>query len=96
MVNILQPPGVPHQLLRDLVRGAHAADPDDVPGDADQTLALLFLRHLQVITRERLTKYNSVKIRRAVLCKTLFSNLSTEFFASFCVIKCDTYCGAKY
>ena len=60
LVNILQPPGVPHQLLRDLIRGAHAADPDDVPGDAHKTLALLLLRHLQVITREGFTKYDAV------------------------------------
>ena len=73
MVNILQPTGVPHQLLRDLVRGAHAADPDDVPGDADQTLALLFLRHLQVITRERLTKYNAVKFDAPFCVKKPFN-----------------------
>ena len=45
-----QPPGIPHQLLRDLVRGADAADPDDVPGDALQAVALLLLRHLKVDT----------------------------------------------
>ena len=60
LVNILQPPGVPHQLLRDLIRSAHAADPDDVPGDAHKTLALLLLRHLQVITREGFAKYDAV------------------------------------
>ena len=61
LVNILQPTGVPHQLLRDLVRAAHAADPHDVPGDAHKTLALLFLRHLQVIMHQR----GAYKIRRS-------------------------------
>ena len=50
MVIILQPPGIPHQLLRDLVRSADAADPDDVPGDALQAVALLLLRHIKVVT----------------------------------------------
>ena len=48
LVIIPQPPGIPHQLLRDLVRGADAADPDDVPGDALQAVALLIMRHLKV------------------------------------------------
>ena len=48
LVIIPQPPGIPHQLLRDLVRGADAADPDDVPRDALQAVALLIMRHLKV------------------------------------------------